>query len=254
MQHALIVATLSLTTGAVLATVVFPQSITANNEMVANRTADTASSSVAASEVHGANAGEATVIPEVQMEPEVIANNDQPAVTSIQEEVSERIRQVPFFSQFADIDAPEWRKVACGVASLAMLVNYYQPDATTANALLDAGIAADAYTDNGWSHAGLIGLAQKFDLTGSTNSLSHLSAKAAMDELASAVAEGPVMVSVHYTFEPTNPIPHLVVVTDITDGYVHYNDPAEKRGNGFITIEKFAKSWKQRYIEIRPTT
>jgi len=58
-------------------------------------------------------------------------------------------------------------------------------------------------------------------------------------------------VSVHYTFKPTNPIPHLVIVTGVEDGKVYYNDPAEKSGNGSISIEQFQSAWKKRYIAIR---
>jgi ABC-type bacteriocin/lantibiotic exporter with double-glycine peptidase domain len=57
---------------------------------------------------------------------------------------------------------------------------------------------------------------------------------------------------VHYTFEPTNPIPHLVVITGVQDGMVHYNDPAEEFGGGTLSVEKFKAAWKQKYIVIRP--
>jgi predicted double-glycine peptidase len=70
--------------------------------------------------------------------------------------------------------------------------------------------------------------------------------------LEDATAVGPVMTSVHYTFEPTNPIPHLVVVSSINDGLVYYNDPAEPNGGGSISIAQFQSAWKKRYITIRP--
>jgi hypothetical protein len=89
-------------------------------------------------------------------------------------------------------------------------------------------------------------------LDGESYSLQHLSADVAFSKFSSVVAEGPVMASVHYTFEPTNPIPHLVVITGVRDGQVFYNDPAEEAGGGSLSIEKFQRAWKQRYIEIRP--
>lgn len=163
-------------------------------------------------------------------------------------------RTVPFYSQFADISAPEWRKIGCGIASLAMLVDFYQP-AVSVDELLNEGIQNGAYVyDAGWSHAGLIALAEDHGLTGEARYLTDLNMTAAFADLKAAIEKGPVMASVHYTFEPTNPIPHLVVVTDIDDEGVHYNDPAEKSGGGVITPEKFQNSWKKRYIEIRPAT
>ncbi len=76
----------------------------------------------------------------------------------------------------------------------------------------------------------------------------------AFAKLAEAVTEGPVMVSVHYTFEPTNPIPHLAVISGIEGDVVRYNDPAEVSGGGTISAEKFKRAWKKRYIAIRPTS
>lgn len=159
---------------------------------------------------------------------------------------------VPFYSQFTDISAPEWRKLGCGVASLAMIIDYYT-EAVTVDNLLERGLTQNAYLANaGWIHAGLINLAKEHGLTGQSVSLAHLSETAAFTELERVLTVGPVMASVHYTFEPTNPIPHLVVINDVKDGLVYYNDPAEPTGGGSLTIDKFLAGWKQRYIEIRP--
>lgn len=159
---------------------------------------------------------------------------------------------VPFYSQFTDISRPEWRKVGCGIASLAMVIDYYTDDVSV-DTLLEAGIARNAYLDNaGWIHAGLINLANDHGLSGTSVALAGMSKAAAFTKLEEVLAEGPVMVSVHYTFEPTNPIPHLVVVNEVRDGLVYYNDPAEASGGGSLTIQKFLSAWKQRYIEIRP--
>lgn len=175
-------------------------------------------------------------------------------VVSTEYEESAPTRTVPFYSQFTDISAPEWRKIGCGIASLAMLIDFYKP-AVAVDTLLEEGITSGAYAgDAGWSHAGLIALAKDKGLTGEARYLTGESMSEAFSNLKQAVQEGPVMVSVHYTFEPTNPIPHLVVVTDIDEQGVHYNDPAEESGNGVITAEKFQNSWKKRYIAIRPAT
>lgn len=161
---------------------------------------------------------------------------------------------VPFYSQFADITRPEWKKISCGIASVAMLIDHYQ-EAVLPDTLLEEGIAAGAYIQNaGWSHAGLIGLAKKHGLTGEAVPLAHLSMPDAFAALEGAVAEGPVIVSVHYTFDPQNLIPHLVVVTGVSGGLVHYNDPAEDAGGGTVSVTQFQSAWKKRYISIRPTS
>ncbi len=160
---------------------------------------------------------------------------------------------MPFYSQFDDITPVSWQKVSCGIASVAMLIDYYSDENVSPDALLEQGIAAGSFlSDAGWIHAGLIRLSHQFGLDGASHSLSHLGMADAFTELSAVVDEGPVMVSVHYTFEPTNPIPHLVVVNGVRDGKVFYNDPAEVSGGGSLSIEKFKRAWKKRYISIRP--
>lgn len=159
---------------------------------------------------------------------------------------------VPFYSQFADITSPQWQKVGCGIASLAMLIDFYRPGNIVVDDLLSAGISAGAYiSDAGWSHAGLINLSKEYGLTGASRDMAGSTMDAAFSQLESVLEEGPVMVSVHYTFDPKNPIPHLVVVNGVRDGQVFYNDPAEKSGAGSLSISKFQSAWKKRYIEIR---
>jgi hypothetical protein len=162
------------------------------------------------------------------------------------------IRSVPFYSQFTDITNPAWKKVSCGIAGVAMLIDYYAP-AVSADELLERGIASGAFLDDvGWTHAGLINLTKKYGLGGSSRDMAGWSMDEAFSQLETVVAEGPVMVSVYYTFVPGHPIPHLVVVNDIDGDTVYYNDPADMEGGGAISIDKFKPAWKKRYIEIRP--
>lgn len=160
---------------------------------------------------------------------------------------------VPFYSQFEDITAPEWKKVACGVVSLAMVIDYYNPEAISVNTLLKQGIALGAYlSDAGWTYKGLISLAKKYGLEGSSYDLAALSAKAALAQFRDVLKDGPVIASIHYKFEPSNPIPHLVVINGIENDVVHYNDPAAKMGEKTISVADFQKAWKKRFIVIRP--
>ena len=163
-------------------------------------------------------------------------------------------RFVPFYSQFTDITDPAWQKLGCGIAAIAMLIDYHTEITPSLDALLARGRAAGAFLPNaGWTHAGLIDLTRPYGLTGESVGLHHLSAETALEDLRLALRSGPVLASVHYTFEPTNPIPHLVVITGIDGDTVHYNDPAEATGGGTLTVEKFQLAWKQRYIAILPT-
>jgi predicted double-glycine peptidase len=192
--------------------------------------------------------------------PEIVNVVDEPIVAKVSEVVAvssedqnNSISVVPFYSQFADISSPQWQKVGCGIASVAMIIDHYSDETVSVDALLDRGVQTGAYIESaGWSHAGLIGLSHAYGLDGESVSMADLSMSEAFARLETILKEGPVMASVHYTFEPTNPIPHLVVVNGVRDGKVFYNDPAEPTGGGTISIEKFESAWKKRYISIRP--
>ena len=178
-----------------------------------------------------------------------------PSLDISRESLPDGVAPVPFYSQFTDISRPEWRKVGCGIASLSMIVDFYTDTDVSVDALLQEGIAQDAYLDDaGWIHAGLIGLAGDYGLTGTTNDLRTQTNEAALATLSEELKEGPVMASVHYRFDPESTIPHLVVVNGITDTTVYVNDPAANGGQEVLTIAEFMRGWKKRYIEIRPTT
>jgi len=163
------------------------------------------------------------------------------------------VPQVPLYSQFKDISSPEWRKVGCGVTSLAMVIDFYEPNTVTVNTLLRQGINDGAYISGaGWSHQGLVRLAQKYELTGKTYDFSASSNKTAFAVFKNLLKDGPIIVSVHYKLDPENPIPHLVVINGIDSNTVYYNDPAENVAGKEISITEFLKAWKKRFIVIRP--
>jgi len=164
-----------------------------------------------------------------------------------------QIPTVPFFSQLNDITAPSWKKIGCGIASLAMLIEYYNPGTVSVDTLLQEGIDARAYLESaGWTYAGLIGVAKKYSIAGETHDYGTLQMDDAYGKLLGALDDGPVMASVHYTFQKSNPIPHLVVINGIENDNVFYNDPAEEEGGGSVSVEQFKSAWKKRYIEFRP--
>lgn len=161
--------------------------------------------------------------------------------------------KVPFFSQFLDIDAVEWQKRSCGIASLAMVIAYYKPGTVSVNKLLQQGILSGAYLKNaGWKHQDLALLSEKYGLQGSSYDLSGLDKKTAFAEFKESLKNGPVIASVHYKFDPASTIPHLVVINAYEGETLHYNDPAANEGEKEISITDFLRAWKKRFIVIRP--
>lgn len=160
------------------------------------------------------------------------------------------IPDVPFYSQFKDISSAKWKKIGCGIASLAMVIDYYEPQSVSVDTLLSQGIKAGAYSSAGWTYSGLVKVSQPYGLTGSGYDLKG--SGTAFSQFEKFVADGPVIASIHYKFDPKSTIPHLVVVTAIKDGLVYYNDPAAKQGNLTVSVDTFLKAWKQRFIVLRP--
>ncbi len=162
--------------------------------------------------------------------------------------------EVPFYSQFKDISSAKWQKVGCGIASLAMIIDYYKPgQMSSVDKLLEEGISNGAYLNGtGWIHNGLINVSKEYGLNGTAYDLSYKNTNDALNELEKDLDNGPVIASVHYTFDPQNPIPHLVVLNKIEGDNLYYNDPSETSGGKSISVQDFIKGWKKRYIVIRP--
>ena len=164
-----------------------------------------------------------------------------------------QVPNVPFYSQFQDIQSTTWQKVGCGITSLAMVIDYYKPDSVTVNQLLGQGILAGAYDTNaGWIHKGLISLSTKYGMEGNSYNFSSSKQSVAFAEFKKFLDDGPVIVSIHYKFNPKSTIPHLVVIEGIQNGVIYYNDPALKTGQKTISTEDFQKGWKKKFIVIRP--
>jgi predicted double-glycine peptidase len=162
------------------------------------------------------------------------------------------VPEVPFYSQFSDISSVKWQKLGCGIASLAMLIDFYKPKTVSVDTLLKEGLNARAFINGaGWSHQGLALLANNYGLKSATYDLSKLDINAAFAKFEEILKEGPVIASVHYKFEPQNPIPHLVVINGINNDMIYFNDPASVSGGKNISVQDFIKAWKKRFIAVR---
>lgn len=165
-----------------------------------------------------------------------------------------RIPYVPFYSQFHDIHDVAWQRFGCGIADVAMIIDFYKPGAVSVDELLHEGIDTGAYVDGaGWSHRGLALLAENYGLTGKSYDFSRMDADSAFAQFETFLKEGPVIASVYYRFDTNSTIPHLAVINGISGDTIYYNDPAGARGGETISVEDFIKAWKKRFIVVRPT-
>jgi uncharacterized protein YvpB len=159
---------------------------------------------------------------------------------------------VPFYSQFQDIPRVEWQKKGCGIASLAMAIEFYKPNSVAIMQLLAEAIEAGAYQPGvGWKHKQLSSLVENYGLEGKNYDFSKTGNLAAFDRFKYFLSEGPVIVSIHNKFNPKATLGHIVVVTGMDNGFIHYHDPAGMKVEKKISTAGFLKGWKRRFIVVR---
>lgn len=161
---------------------------------------------------------------------------------------------VPLYSQISDISSVEWKQKGCGVTDVAMIVNFYKPNSTSVQKVLEEAVAGGAYVKNvGWSHAGLAALAKKHGMVGTTYSFYGLTKEDTLNKFENIIKGGPAIASIHRGFDPKSPFGHLIVVTGFDDNLIYYNDPGKYDGIRKISIADFMKGWEKALIVLRPS-
>jgi len=162
---------------------------------------------------------------------------------------------VPYYSQLTDISAVEWRMEGCGIASMAMGIAFYKPNAVSVDKMLDQALVSGSYAPSvGWKHQELSALANRYGLVGKVYDLSKTTNQKAFAGFKDALNIGPVVVSIHNKFDPKATLGHIVIVTGLDDNFVFYNDPASSssvKGQKKIAVSGFLAGWKKRFITIR---
>jgi ABC-type bacteriocin/lantibiotic exporter with double-glycine peptidase domain len=165
-------------------------------------------------------------------------------------------RSVPAYSQYLDVRLHGWPKRACGIVALKMLLDYLSPRMRRMNIdnLIVFGLAREAYIPGvGWKHRGLAKLAEEFGLEGKNYDWADIDPKAAFVRMRRH-AHFPFLASVHKHFDSKNG-GHLIVVTKVEDGLVHYHEPASHsraRIPRTVDTTAFLSGWKRRIITVRP--
>lgn len=141
-----------------------------------------------------------------------------------------------------------WSGRTCGVACLRMVLAHFRRPVPSLFTLLAAGLAADVYTDRGWLHAGLAGLARRRGLAACALPL-------AVHEIGEVLKTfGPVVLSVGHRF-PTDGRRggHLVTVAGrfAASGRIHLDirDPAPSGAAvPILPVERVAASYAGRAL------
>jgi uncharacterized protein YvpB len=185
-----------------------------------------------------------------------------------------KIIKTPHISQILDITKKEWNSSACGIASLAMVLEFHlgKENTPSVDRLLEEGLFLGGFKkDIGWIHNSLVLLAhnhglhsyhQEFrshfiDLEKKVGEISSFEEKLVSDGLNKIkneiLKDNPVIVSVRSLFGK-NKDSHIIVITGIEiDGDeilgFYYNDSlSDVRGEGenlFVQKERFLNFWKK---------
>ncbi|MDD9867861.1 MAG: C39 family peptidase [Candidatus Campbellbacteria bacterium] len=166
-----------------------------------------------------------------------------------------KLKSFPFFSQYKDISEEEYKKKACGVVSLAMVLRYFDKNSPSPDELLKEGLKINGLVGVGWKHTSLAilsrnnGLAcylQEFlshkDLPDEEKKLRVFGIEKIMDSIKQ---EKPILVSIMNEGRGS----HIVVVTGFVerDGKcekIFYYDPELNEKGVEVEAEKFMEIWR----------
>ncbi len=166
---------------------------------------------------------------------------------------------VPYYSQFLDVEDRYWMPRACGIVALKMVLDFHRKDIPPIMELIEICSKAGGYGKSGWFHDALVSLAKSFGLESYRKE--KMDADGGTEEIVSSIRNGkPVLISaVKYILGQTKF--HMVAVTGFEekDGVltgIYYHDPEatdiEKGKHIFVGIDTFKREWRKMAIFISP--
>jgi len=165
------------------------------------------------------------------------------------------MKTVPQYSQFLDVKKRGWKIRACGVASLAMVLDHYKKTNTSIDELIDHGVSIGAHNKElGWIHSGIVNIAKHKGFNGERFDWKDVDTSVSFEKMAEHLKNGPIIASIHKNFNPKLS-GHLVVVTAKNKTHITIHDPIAKKREKIkkdVPIDVFLTGWKKRIVVIRP--
>ncbi|HEC30632.1 MAG TPA: hypothetical protein ENI66_01295 [Candidatus Yonathbacteria bacterium] len=162
--------------------------------------------------------------------------------------------EVPYYSQFLDVEQKDMMPKACAIACLKMYMETYKK-VPSIDELFAQGEKKGGYGPSGWYHDALVSLAKDYGF--SAERKEDMSISDGVETLKESLKEGaPVIVSaVKYILGQTKF--HMVLLVGFKEegkellGF-YYHDPEsinkEAAKNLFVPIETFKKEWRRMAI------
>ena len=164
---------------------------------------------------------------------------------------------VPLVDQRRDTEDSTWKEKACGVCATKMMMAFAVPACIDISVmtLIHEALEIDGYIPNiGWKHAALVQLAERHGvaLTFQKNFFrTPVEKKKGVRIVQQHIRQHkPVIVSVHYGFDP-NRGGHLVIVhgmrsegRSVSGYYIQDPYPTQRGNNYFVSEEEFLNGWR----------
>ncbi len=165
------------------------------------------------------------------------------------------ILNVPYSSQYLDINEKIHLLTACGMATVYMVLQYYGVNGDSLDKLVEKGVTEGGYSKSGWLHDYLIRVFQDHDI-GCSRKENMLDRE--VEEIRAYIKAGnPVIISMQ-RFSFDRRIFHMVVLTGYRENAqgelegFFYHDPAglniEEVSNIFVSIPVFLQYWRRKAI------
>ena len=179
---------------------------------------------------------------------------------------------IPYYSQIRDVKNPEWKKRACGVVTLLMVLKFFKKDITlSVDDLIIEGLAINAHNEHGWIHDGLVALARNygahaycqefksrlFDAVKKIMTIHPIEESLTEDGIKKIVetlrSGAPVIASVLGKFNENGEY-HLVPLVGfeekdgVVSGFYYHEPNAERESEGafqFVDIATFRQFWRK---------
>jgi len=166
---------------------------------------------------------------------------------------------VPYYSQFLDVNDPYWMPRACGMCCLKMVLDFFGEKTPPLLEMCRTGEKEGGYSKHGWFHDYLLKVARGYGLEAERGE--KIGEIMGLQKIHDELKDGrPVIVSVSKHSLGQNKF-HMVLLTGYEEnenGTVfgfYYNDPESlyvEEGKGlFADIKDFKRDWRRMAIFIR---
>ncbi|MEK7558501.1 MAG: C39 family peptidase [Patescibacteria group bacterium] len=167
---------------------------------------------------------------------------------------------IPYYSQYLDVDDKYWMPRACGICCIKMVLDAYGKKTGAIKDMCQAGQAEGGYGKSGWIHEYLVAIARRRGLSAyhEEKMEEHTGLKKILDALNN---DEPVIISVSKLSLGQSKF-HMVVLTGYEEGFggvpkgFYFHDPesldSDTGQHIFVAFEDFKKHWRKMAIFIHP--